>query len=165
VTLQPPEPLNSSHGVVDFHSGVPVLDDWLKRRALGNQKSGATRTFVVCEDSRVIAYHALASGGVASIQAPGRFRRNMPDPIPVAILARLAVDQAFQGHGLGRMLVRDAVQRVLNAASAIGIRGVLVHAISEDAAVFYTATGFDPSPLDPLILMITLADARKAMLP
>jgi GNAT superfamily N-acetyltransferase len=155
--------VNSSHGLADFRSGVPVLDDWLKRRALQNQETGATRTFVVCRESRVVAYHALASGGVAIVQAPGRFRRNMPDPIPVAVLARLAIDRTFQGQGLGRLLVADAIRRVLYAADAIGIRGILVHAISEDAAAFYTAVGFDPSPLDPLILMITLSDARKAV--
>lgn len=163
MTLQEPAPLDSSHDLADFHSGVPVLDDWLKRRALRNQESGATRTFVVREGNRVVAYHALASGGVAAIQASGRFRRNMPDPIPVAILARLAVDVAYQGRGIGRGMMRDASLRIHQAASAIGIRGILVHAISDDAKAFYAAVGFDPSPLDPMTLMMTLADLREAL--
>lgn len=134
------------------------LDDWLKRRARSNQVSGASRTFVVCDDSRVVAYYALASGAVSLSEAPNRFRRNMPDPIPVAILGRLAIDQAYQGKGLGRALVRDAGLRLLNAAEILGIRGMLVHAISDDARAFYLALGFEQSSLDPMTLMVMLRD-------
>ena len=95
--------------------------------------------------------------------APGRFRRNMPNPIPVVVLARLAVDRAHQGRGLGRALVRDAARRVVHAADAIGIRGILVHAISADAKAFYLGLGFDPSPIEPMTLMVTLADVRKSL--
>ncbi|MCC7294068.1 MAG: GNAT family N-acetyltransferase, partial [Phycisphaerales bacterium] len=94
--------------------------------------------------------------------APGRFRRNMPDPIPVAVLARLAVDGRYQGEGIGRALFRDAALRVVNAADAIGIRGIVVHAISEDAKRFYQALGFDPSPRERMMLLVTLADVRAA---
>lgn len=163
MTLRLPEPLDESHDVAGFNSGVYILDDWLKRRALRNQQEGATRTFVVCEGKRVIAYHALASGGVVAAQTPGRFRRNMPDPVPVAILARLAVDQGWHKRGIGRGLFQDAAHRVLNAAGAIGIRGMLVHAISDDARAFYVALGFTPSPLDPMTLMMTLADIRQVL--
>lgn len=161
--LRPPVPIDPSHDLTSFDSGVPALDDWLRRRALRNQEAGATRTFVVCNETRAVGYHALASGGVAALTTPGRFRRNMPDPVPVAILARLAVDHSWQGKGLGRGLFQDAALRVLHAADAIGIRGMLVHAISDDARAFYTALGFDPSPLDPMTLMITLADIRLAV--
>lgn len=158
-----PEPLANNHRIDSFSSGTPALDDWLRRRALANQASGASRTFVACTDGRVVAYYALAAGGVAVAAATGRFRRNMPDPIPVVILARLAVDRAYQRRGLGRALFHDAAERIVNAADAIGIRGVLVHAISEEAKAFYTALGFDPSPLEPMTLMATLADIRAAL--
>jgi GNAT superfamily N-acetyltransferase len=95
--------------------------------------------------------------------APGRFRRNMPDPIPVVVLARLAVDRNYQRRGLGRALFRDAAHRVLHAASAIGIRGVIVHAISEEARNFYIALGFDPCPADSTTLVVTLQDLRAAL--
>jgi len=154
----PPAPLADGHDLAEFRSGEASLDDWLKRRARANQASGASRTYVVCQDRRVIAYYALASGSISLEAAPGRFRRNMPSPIPVAVLARLAVDEDWQGRGLGRALFRDAARRVAQAADAIGIRGIVVHAISEQAKSFYLALGFDPSPLEPMTLMVTLAD-------
>ncbi|MDX8441835.1 GNAT family N-acetyltransferase [Mesorhizobium australafricanum] len=163
MTLQAPVPLNRTHDLSSFSSGVPVLDDWLKRRALANQDSGATRTFVTCQDGKVVAYYALASGGVIASHVSGRFRRNMPDPIPVAILARLAIDTSCQRQGLGRALVQDAARRVMNAAGSLGIRRILIHAISDEARSFHTALGFDPSPLDPMTLVISLADLRKAI--
>ncbi len=163
MTLRRPEPLNELHELGDFFCGVPSLDDWLKRRARANQVSGASRTFVVADGRRVVAYYALASGGIAVQAAPGRFRRNMPDPIPVAVLGRLAIDRAQQGRGLGRALFRDCALRVAHAADTLGIRGIVVQAISEQAKAFYLAVGFDPSPDDPMTLMITLADVRKLL--
>lgn len=162
--LQPPEPLAEAHNFADFRCGEASLDDWLKRRARANQASGASRTYVVCEDKRVVGYYALASGVVTVESAAGRFRRNMPNPIPVAVLARLAVDQDWQGQGLGRAIFRDAARRVAQAADAIGIRGIVVHAISEEAKSFYLALGFDPSPREPMMLMVTLSDVRAALL-
>lgn len=161
--LSAPQPLADDHHIETFNSGTPALDDWLKRRARANQTSGASRTFVVCADDRVAAYYVLASGAVSVVAATGRFRRNMLDPIPVVVLARLAVDHAHQRHGPGRVLFRDASMRITNAADAIGIRGILVHAVSEEAKAFYTAQGFDPSPLEPMTLMVTLADVRAAL--
>jgi predicted N-acetyltransferase YhbS len=160
MTLSPPEPLSDEHDIEAFISGVESLDVWLKRRALRNQASGASRTFVACEGQRVVAYYALASSVVAVSETPGRFHRNMPDPIPVVVLGRLAVDQSFQGKGVGRALIRDAGYRVIQAADTIGIRGLIVHAISPEAKSFYEAVGFAPSPLDSLIMMITLADLK-----
>lgn len=157
------EPLANQHQIAEFNSGVPQLDDWLRRRALANRTTGASRSFVVCEEDRVVGYYALASGGVDVAAAPGRFRRNMPDPTPVVILGRLAVDRTRQGRGLGRALFRDGARRVVHAAEAIGIRGLLVHAISEDAKAFYLALGFEPSPISPMTLMVTLADVRKGL--
>jgi GNAT superfamily N-acetyltransferase len=155
--------LAENHELFDFNSGVPELDNWLRRRARANQVGGASRTFVVCEENRVVAYYALASGAVRTPEAPGRFKRNMPDPIPVAVLARLAIDLSYQGRGIGRALVRDAGLRLLNAAEILGIRGILVHAISDDARAFYEAVGFMPSPSDPMMLMIGLQDLSNAL--
>ncbi|MBV6413069.1 MAG: hypothetical protein OMOMHJEC_00859 [Xanthomonadales bacterium] len=107
-----------------------------------------------------MAYYALASSAVAVNAASGHFRRNMPNPIPVVVLGRLAVDRSLQGSGVGRALVRDAGLRVLHAADAIGIRGLLVHALSDSAAAFYRQVGFRPSPIDPSLLMLTLADIK-----
>ena len=161
--ISAPEPIRTSHRIGDFTSGVVSLDEWLKRRALANQASCAARTFVVCEADKVVGYYALASGAVNVAAAPGRFRRNMPDPIPVVVLARLAVDRSYQGRSLGRALVRDAARRVVNAAEAIGIRGILVHAISDGAKAFYLAVGFEPSPIEPMTFMVTLTDIRKSL--
>lgn len=111
----------------------------------------------------MVGYYALASGSVAVEDVPGRFRRNMPNPIPVVLLARLAVDKAYQGQGIGPALFRDSALRVMNAADAIGVRGVVVHAISERTRDFYQKLGFDPSPGDPMTLMVTLQDLRAAL--
>ena len=162
--LLPPEPLADHHDIAGFRCGEASLDDWLKRRARANQVSGATRTYVVCEEKRVVGYYALASGVVAVESAPGRFRRKMPTPIPVAVLARLAVDRDWQGRGLGRAVFRDAARRVAHAADTIGIRGIVVHAISEEAKKFYLALGFDASSSEPMTLMVTLSDIRAALL-
>lgn len=161
--LSAPEPLLAEHDTAAFSCGYPSLDDWLKRRALANQKAGASRTYVASEDRRVVAYYALASGALACTAATGKLRRNMPDPIPMAILGRLAIDSAFQGKGLGRALFRDAALRILSAADAIGIRGLIVHAISDDAAAFYRALGLEVSPAEPRTLMITLSELRAAL--
>jgi GNAT superfamily N-acetyltransferase len=162
LTLSPPESLGRHHALGDFTCGVTSLDDWLRRRAHGNQETGASRTFVVSEGDRVVAYYALAAGAVTVAAAPGRFRRNMPDPVPVAVLARLAVARSHQGRGLGRALFRDAGLRVLHAAEAIGIRGILVHALSDEARAFYIALGLEPSPREPMTRMATLADLAAA---
>lgn len=158
--LSAPVPLSDWHETADFTCGTESLDQWLKRRALKNQIQGASRTYVVCSERRVLAYYALASGAVTTAGATGKFRRNMPDPIPVVVLGRLAVDGALQGTGVGRALIRDAGLRVLQAADAIGIRGMIVQALSDDARLFYEKVGFEPSPMDPNLLMITLADLK-----
>jgi GNAT superfamily N-acetyltransferase len=158
VPLARPEPLADTHDFTAFSSGVAALDEWLRRRARANQASGASRTFVVTDDGRVVGYYALAPGAITVASSAGRFRRNMPDPIPVATLGRLAVDRSQQGQGLGRAMFRDCALRVAHAADTIGIRGIVVHAISEPAKAFCLALGFDPSPAEPMTLMATLAD-------
>lgn len=161
--ISAPEHLTAAHDVSAFDSGAPELDEWLRKRALANEGTGGSRTYVVCAGGRVVGYYALASGGVAQAQAPGRVRHNMPDPVPVMVLGRLAVDRGWQGRNLGRSLLRDAVVRTLQAAKIGGIRAILVQAISEDAKRFYERYGFRVSPVDPLTLMITVADAEKAL--
>jgi len=163
VTLSPPEPLTVHHDTEAFASGVESLDTWLKRRALKNQATGASRTFVACEGRRVIAYYALATSSITVDDASGRFSRNMPNPIPVVVLGRLAVDRSLHGKGLGRALVRDAGLRVIQAADTLGIRGIIVRALSLEAKAFYEQVGFDPSPLDPMLLMVTLADLNSSL--
>jgi GNAT superfamily N-acetyltransferase len=165
VALSSPEPLTDEHQIDSFDSGEPVLDDWLRRRARANQASGASRTYVVCEGKVIVAYYALASGAIAQAAVQGRFRRNMPDPIPVVVLGRLAVDRRYQGRGLGRALFRDAARRVAQAADTIGIRGIVVHAISEEARKFYIALGFDPCPDEAMTLVVTLRDIRATLGP
>jgi GNAT superfamily N-acetyltransferase len=157
-----PEPIRADHVVEGFRCGVASLDAWLRHRALRNQVTGASRTFVACESGNVLAYYALASGAVAVSQATGRVRRNMHDPVPVVVLARLAVSVDLQGRGLGRALFQDAALRVLDAAAHIGVRALLVHATSDDARRFYVGLGLEPSPLDPMTLMATLQDLQSA---
>lgn len=161
--INPPEKLSSDHDLSQFQCGEPTLDDWLRRRALQNETSGASRTYVACVGKLVVGYCALAVGAVAHLEAPGRVRRNMPDPVPVMIIGRLAVDQTVQGRSLGSALLRDGVLRTLQAAEIAGIPAILVHAISERAKRFYEKWGFIASPVDPMTLMITVAEARKAL--
>ena len=157
--ITPPEPITTAHNVESFACGVPVLDEWLKRRALKNESSGASRTFVVCSNDQVIGYYALATGSVGHRDTPGKVRRNMPDPIPVIVLGRLAIDERWQHAGLGRSLLRDAILRTLSVSQQAGVKALLVHTLSEDAKQFYLRNGFLESPLDPMTLIISLQDA------
>jgi GNAT superfamily N-acetyltransferase len=159
--LGPPERFSPEYDLSAFDSGEPVLDDWLRRRAAQNEASGASRTYVVCAGPKVAGYYSLAVGAVSHTVSPGRLRRNMPDPVPVMILGRLAVDRSFQGKGAGVGLLRDAILRTVQAAEIAGIRGLLVHAISEAAKRFYERHGFIVSPVDPMTLVITIAEAQR----
>ena len=162
-TLQAPQPITHEHLLLDFDSLNPELNDWLKKRALKNEDSGASRTYVATVGLQAIAYYCLATGSVINTEAPGRIRRNMPNPIPVMVIGRLAVDRNWQSQGIGRSLVRDAVLRTLQAAKIAGIRAIIVHAIDEEAKRFYQKCGFIPSPVAPMTLMITIADAKDAL--
>ncbi len=161
--ISSPAKLTAEHDLSRFNSGEPVLDDWLRRRALQNEASGSSRTYVVCADKRVVGYYTLANGAVTHAAVPGRVKRNMPDPIPVMILGRLAVDKDFQRGGIGAGLLRDAVLRTVQAADIAGIRAILVHATSETAKRFYENHGFISSPIDPLTVIITVAEAQKLL--
>lgn len=164
-TLHPPTPIRPDHNFDDFDSGVAILDDWLRKRALQNQASGASRTYVVCTDNNVVVgYYCISAGAVAHETAPKPLRRNMPDPIPVVVMGRLAIDARYQRLGIGRGLLKDAVLRTLQAAELAGIKAILVHAISEDAKNFYLANGFSESPTQPLTLCLALDKARKVIM-
>lgn len=158
-----PRGITGDDDLSSFDSGEPVLDDWLRKRALANDASGASRTYVVTSGARVVGYYSLATGSVEAAKATGKARRNMPDPIPVIIIGRLAVDRAVQGQGLGSALLRDALVRIVAAAEVVGARAVLLHAISEEAKRFYRHHGFVESPVDPMTLMITIADVKRAL--
>lgn len=156
-TLAAPQPLAATHLVNDFVCGEHTLDDWLKRRALSNQLSGASRTFVVVDtENRVRGYYAMAAGAVSRQLASSAVRRNMPDPVPVMVLGRLAVDCRAQGLKLGAALLQDAVCRAITVSQNTGVRALLVHALHERARQFYLYYGFEESPQHPMTLMLRL---------
>ena len=157
--LRSPEKLNLSHQITGFDSGNSQLDDWLKNRAIKNEIEGASRTYVLCNGDVVIGFYCLANGSVFQSVATGKVRRNMPDPIPVMVIGRLAIDRSWQGKGLGRALLKDEILRTLQASEIAGIRAILVHAISENAKLFYEKCGFTVSPIDEMTLMIRIKDA------
>lgn len=155
--LSAPQPLTANHVLDGFTSGEASLDGWLKRQSLSNQLSGASRTFVVSDqDGCALGYYAMAAGAVSHQLATSGVRRNMPDPIPVMVLARLAVDHRAQGIKLGAALLQDAVHRAVTVSQEAGVRALLVHAIHERAKQFYAHYGFQESPLHPMTLMLML---------
>lgn len=160
--LLAPQPLTAVHRVNDFACGEPSLDEWLKRRALNNQQSGASRTFVVVDEAdQVLGYYALAAGAVAHQLATGAVRRNMPDPVPVLVLGRLAVDSRAQGIQLGAGMLQDAVNRAISVSQNTGVRALLVQALNAQARGFYLHYGFVPSPHNPMTLMLCLHTLRS----
>jgi GNAT superfamily N-acetyltransferase len=161
--ISAPVPLGAEHDLDAFDCGVPALDEWLKQRARKNEVAGASRTYVVCVQNTVIGYYCLAAGAIAHPEAPKALRRNMPDPIPVMVLGRLAIDRHYQNRGIGRALLRDAVLHALEAAEIAGVKALLVHAISEEAKRFYFSRGFVESPVQPMTLSLTMEKARKAI--
>lgn len=162
MTLRAPEPLAAAHRLEGFDCGKPALNDWLLRHARQAQGSGSAKTFVVAEGDRVAGYFSLTVGQVDTLDAPPRIRQGMGQyPVPVVILARLAVSQQDQGRGIGVGLLQDAIRRTLLIAEQAGIRAMLTHPIDADAARFYTRFGFIPSPLREQQLLLLLKDARR----
>ena len=164
MAYRPPEPLERHHRLDEFDCGEPALDEWLKRHAGSAHASGSARVFVTTlEDGEtVVGYYALAAAQVAPEEATGRARKGQPQarPVPVILLARLAVDRKHQGAGIGRSLLQDVLLRCLDAAEAIGARVLLVHAKHGAAKAWYMQYGFEESPTDPLHLMRLLKDVR-----
>ncbi len=158
-----PRPISAEDDTTAFDSGESSLDDYLRKRALANHIGGASRCFVTCLDGRVVGYYAIASGSVSHSGTSGKFRRNMPDPIPVILLSRLAIDRKHQGCGLGENLLRDAIARCVEVADQIGVRAILVHALHDEAKRFYLRYQFEPTPTDPLHLMLLIKDAKASV--
>ena len=157
MNLNHPVLLTQDHHVNSFSCGETVLDDWLKRRALANNISGASRTFVVADDEyQVVGYYALAAGAVTHQESTRSIRQNMPDPVPVMVLARLAVDVRAQGMKLGAALLRDAVERCVLVSENAGVRALLVHALHDQARQFYEYYGFKAAPSHPMTLMLRI---------
>lgn len=159
--LVAPVSLSDAHQLDAFRCSEPDLEIWLKQRARKNQHEGASRTFVVCAGHEVVGYYCLAAGAVIHVKAPGNIRRNMPDPIPVAILGRLAVHMDWQGQGIGPGLLKDAIVRTMRLAEDMGIRALLAHALHERAKRFYLHHGFIESPIEGLTVMLNIAKLAK----
>lgn len=146
-----------------FHSGEDGLDEWLARRALANQIAGFSRTYVTTDGKRVVGYHAVSSFAILRTHATRRAGRQGPKQIPAVLLGRLAADVDHQGHGVGAGLLRHAMELTVAAADTIGVRLLVLNAVNGRAAAFYERYGFEPSPTNPLDLMITVADIRASM--
>lgn len=161
--LTAPARLTAARDLDGFDCGIPSLHERLMRRALQNEASGASRTYAVCGGNRVVGYYCLAAGAIARDEAPKPMRRNMPDPVPVMVMGRLAIDRGYQGQGIGTALLRDAILRVMQAAEIAGLTAILAHAISDEAKAFYLSTGFLESPIEPRTLCLPLGTARRAL--
>ncbi|MCA9858652.1 MAG: GNAT family N-acetyltransferase [Thermomicrobiales bacterium] len=161
--LSAPVPYRQEHDVTAFSCGDASLDRWIRSNAARNESNDASRTFVICSDSTVVAYYALAAGSIERAYVPKALQRNMPNPLPVIVLGRLAVDARYQDHGLGSGLLKDAMIRVALTSQTIGVKAILVHAISDDAQQWYLKRWFVESPLDPMTLLLPTAQIRKSL--
>ena len=162
MSLSAPLPLDANHLLEGFDCGRPALNDWLLRYARQAQGSGSARTFVVCDGNRVAGYFSLTVGQIDTLEAPERVRRGMGQyPIPVVILARLAVDTTYQGRGLGWGMLQDAIHRTITIAEQAGIRALLTHYIDAEAEAFYRRFGFESTPVRERQLILLLKDARR----
>lgn len=161
--LTPPAPITDKLELSNFDSGEFSLNEWLKRRAFKNHATGASRCFVLCADTDVIGYYSLSAGAISHEAAPKAMRRNMPDPLPVLLLGRLAVDKRYHNQGIGQALLRDAMLRAVNVSGEAGVFALLVHALSDQAKQFYLSRGFVESPLQPMTLIMTLETVRSIL--
>lgn len=161
--LSPPVPYLAEHNVTEFSCGETSLDQWIHSNAARNESNDASRTFVICVGSTVVAYYALAAGAIDRSFVPKALQRNIPNPLPVIVLGRLAVDSRYQDCGLGSGLLKDAMIRVAVTSRTIGVKALLVHAISDDARQWCLKRWFQESPLDPMILLLPIAQIRKSL--
>jgi GNAT superfamily N-acetyltransferase len=161
-------PLAAEHELDDFDCGTHALNHWLRTWARHSHREGSARTFVVCAEGRrrVVGFHSLSAASASREETPRKVARPLAPglPVPLVLLARLAVDQAFHERGLGRALMGDAFVRTLRAADQVGAVAMVVHAKDDDAVSFYERWGFLPSPLQPLQLFLPLKTIRKATL-
>ena len=161
--LKPPTPITLVHDVSTFDCGEVSLNEWLKKRAVKNHLAGASRCFVLCNNFQVVAYYSLSAGAIAHELTPKSMQRNMPNPLPILLLGRLAVDKRYHNQGIGQALLRDAMLRAVNVSVEAGVFAILVHAISEQAKQFYLSRGFVESPLQPMTLLMTLQTVRTIL--
>ena len=164
MSFRAPRPLRSSDATAQFDCGEPSLDDWLRSRALKNEQTGASRAFVSlsADDDAVAGYYCLSASSLLLEDAPGGVRRNMPDPIPVILIGRLAVDLRFAGRGLGASLLQHAVLKGIEASRIIGARAFIVDALDDDAEAFYAKFGFTRMPPSSKRAMYLLAKDAEA---
>jgi GNAT superfamily N-acetyltransferase len=164
LNLSPPALLSVDHKLENFESGESSLDDWLKKRAVKNNVSGASRCFVIAnKDKEVIGYYCLSAGAIVRDSAPKAMQRNMPGCLPVLILGRLAIDKKYHNQGLGSALLRDAMMRSVTIAKDVGVFAVLIHSLTEQAKRFYLSRGFVESPIDSMTLFMTLETIRSIL--
>ncbi|MBF0386688.1 MAG: GNAT family N-acetyltransferase [Candidatus Omnitrophica bacterium] len=162
--LKSPILLDLHHVVENFDCGAEPLNNYLKNFALSNNLNGSARTYVTTKAAKIAGYYTLTPGSVAKATTPQHIGKGLANhPVPVIIIARLAVDKTEQGHGIGKALVRDALLRIVDAAEIIGGRAVLVHAKDTEAKSFYEQLGFDPSPTDTLHLYLLIKDIKKTL--
>lgn len=161
--INPPQLITPEHNVLDFNSKSETLNKWLKEKALKNEGDTA-KTYVVTTENRVIGYCCLSASSVTHVIATSKTKRNPPNPIPCMLIGRLAVDMKWEGKGIGSGLLRDAILRTLAASQIAGIRCILVHAKDQDAKSFYLKHKFQPSPIEPLTLMMTLKDIKASLI-
>lgn len=161
--LSAPAPISTDHELADFDSGELSLNEWLKKRALKNQATSVSRCFVLCNNKKVIGYYSLSAGAISCESTPKTIRRNMPDPLPVLLLSRLAIDKNYHNKGLGSALLRDAMIRAVSVAATAGVFAILVHALSEQAKRYYLSRGFVESPLQSMTLFMTLETVRSIL--
>jgi GNAT superfamily N-acetyltransferase len=161
--LTPPTSITADQELTNFDSGEFSLNEWLKKRAFKNQAAGASRCFVLCAGVEVIGYYSLSAGAISHEAAPKAMRRNMPDPLPVLLLGRLAVDKRYHNRGIGQALLRDAMMRAVNVSGNAGVFAILVHALSDQAKQFYLSRGFVESPLQSMTLIMTIETVRSIL--
>src|SRR5665811_616004 len=161
--LTQPAPITANQALANFDSGEFSLNEWLKKRAFKNHAAGASRCFVLCAGKDVIGYYSLSAGAISHEAAPKAMRRNMPNPLPVLLLGRLAVDKRYHNQGIGQALLRDALMRAVNVAGDAGVFAILVHALSDQAKQFYLSRGFVESPLQPMTLLMTIETVRSIL--
>lgn len=162
--LSPPRKLEKSDSRADFSSGAAELDDWFQRYAWQNQRANNAVTYVLAYEGRILGYYAIASGGVGRCDVPAEFSKHRPDPIPIIILGRLAVDRSVQSRGLGRVLLRDAVERAVNVSESLGSAALVIHARDDAARRFYRRNiDLLESPIDPLHLILPITAAAAIL--
>ena len=161
--IQAPVALTDAHDCESFACGEPSLDAWLKKRALRSRGSGGARCFVIAHGSDILGYYCLSAVAISHEAVPKPIRRTMPDPLPVLLLRRLAIDQRYHNQGLGSALLRDAMLRATAVSADAGVSAILLHALTDAARQFYLSRGFSPSPLQPMTLIMSLTTVRAIL--